>query len=171
MSDSRVGAIPIPRRDFFALGGAGIAVGALAGCGSNTEEPSESRDIELLTTALVGEENAATALQTAEGELKGEKLELVKALNSAASERAAELQDLVAQLRDTSPEGDFGVDGSGRDAALEAAVEGTNAAIAAYRLGAGHFSTEELRNDAITAIGPAAMRVPTTRRRPDGGDR
>ena len=152
----------IQRREFIALGGAGVATAALAGCGSGVEEPSAGRDVELLGAALVGEENAAMALESAASSLSGGEAATVKALGESASKLAAELQDAIAALGDTPAEGEFGVDaGDGGDAALEAAVDSTNAAVQQYRLGAGQLSDEDLRASAFEWMSIDAVRLST----------
>ncbi len=163
MNGSSAAASAIHRRDFLALGGVAVAGVAIAGCGEGVEAPSASRDVELLSGALVGEENATTALQRAEAEVGAGETALVKALREQASGQAAELQDAVAELGDAPAAGDFGVEGSGRDGALRAALEATNAAVAAYRLGAGQFSEEKLKRSALEWISAGAVRLAAIR--------
>ncbi len=148
MNPPRNGGVRFRRRGFLALGGAGAAAAALSACGTELEEPNDERDIEILAAALVGEENAASALKAAQEEAAGAELETVRALANGAEANATRLQDLLAELNAT-PEGEFEIfDGAGLDAALHAATEQTNAAVAAYTRGAGEL-TEDFRGDAI----------------------
>ena len=146
MNLARIAEQPIRRRGLFGLGGGAIAAGALAGCGTEVEEPSAGRDAKLLGEAVVGEENAASALQRAETEVEASERATVRAMREAASQQAAELQDAVEELGE-APSGEFGADTDADP--LAAAVDSTNQAVAAYRLGAGQFSTEELRRQAL----------------------
>jgi len=141
----------IPRRGFFALGGAGVAAAALSACGTEIEEPNDERDIEILAAALVGEENAASALKVAQTEAGRREKEAVRALAAQADEHATRLQNLLADLNAT-PEGEFDdFRNLGFDEALTAAAEQTNAAIAAYARGAGQL-TEDFRADVLELI-------------------
>jgi hypothetical protein len=137
---------PIGRRAFLALGPAAVAAGGLAACGSEVEEPSGERDVELLSDALVGEENAASALGLAERDASAGEAGELKALREQASANAAKLQRELERL-DATAEGEFEIARDG--ALLETAVEETNRAVEAYRLGAGQLSTEPLRRLAI----------------------
>ena len=157
MNSPRNNGPAIPRRGFFALGGAGAAGLALAACGTEVEEPNDERDIEILAAALTGEENAASALKTAQPSAGAEE-ETVRALAQQAEAHATRLQDLLADLNAT-PEGEFGIpESDGLDGALLAAGEQTNIAIAAYARGAGQL-TEEFRADALELIVAAGARL------------
>jgi hypothetical protein len=124
---------------------------ALSACGTEVEEPSDERDIEILAAALVGEENAASALKVAQEQAGGEELATVRALAERAEANATRLQDLLADL-DATPEGEFEIfDGGDLEAALHAASEQTDRAVAAYGRGAGQL-TEEFRADAFELI-------------------
>ena len=139
------------RRTFLALGPAGVAAGALAGCGTEVYEPSEERDVQLLSEALVGEENAGGALSVASF-AAGAEASLLKELRDQASANAATLQKELDALGATA-EGEFSVEGSkGREEVLKSAIEATDTAVAAYRLGAGELSTPALRRIAIELI-------------------
>lgn len=151
MNQPRNGGPAIRRRGFIALGGAGVAAAALSACGTEVEEPSDERDIEILAAALVGEENAASALKVAQERASGDELTTVRALTDAAEANATRVQELLADL-DATPEGEFEIfDGGDLKAALRAASEQTNHAVAAYARGAGQL-TEEFRADAIALI-------------------
>ena len=140
--------VPIRRRGFLALGGAGVAAAALSACGTEVEEPNDERDIEILADALVGEENAASALKAAQEEASGDDLAAVRRLAEAADRHATRLQDLLAELNAT-PEGEFDIfRGGDLDEALRRAGEETNRAVAAYARGAGQL-TEDFRADAM----------------------
>lgn len=156
MNLARIGAQPIGRRGFLALGGGTLAAGALAACGTEPEEPSTERDVELLGQALVGEENATSALQQAESEASADDREIVRTMREAASKQATGLQDAIEQLGET-PSGDFGV--ADEADPLSAALAATNEAVGAYRLGAGQFSTEELRRKALELISADGARL------------
>ena len=148
----------IPRRGFFALGGAGAAGFALSACGTELEEPNDERDIEILAAALVGEENAASALKAAQGQASGSDAAAVRALADGAEANATRLQDLLADL-DATPEGEFEIfRGGDLDGALQAAAEQTNHAVAAYARGAGQL-TEEFRADALELIAADGARL------------
>jgi hypothetical protein len=141
--------LAIGRRAFLVLGPAGIAGTALAACGDEIEEPSTERDVELLSDALVGEENTTSALGIAERESSGSEATELRALREQASANATRLQDELAKL-DATPEGEFEIErGADAKAALDRAIEETNRALGAYRLGAGQLSTEGLRATAI----------------------
>ena len=137
------------RRGFLVLGASGGAAGLLAACGKEIAEPSSERDVSLLSDALVGETNATSALSDALKLAKGSEAETVKALRDQASANADRVQAQLSKL-DAQPSGDFQQEtASSLDAALNAAIEQTDAAVEAYRSGAGLFTTEELKSDAI----------------------
>jgi hypothetical protein len=138
--------LEIGRRSFLVLGPAAVAAGALAACGSGVEEPSTERDVELLSDALVGEENAASALGLVEAAADDAKAAEVEALREQASTNAAKLQRELERL-DATAEGDFEI--ARDDPPLQTALDETNRAVAAYRAGAGQLSTEPLRQMAI----------------------
>jgi hypothetical protein len=151
MNAPRNAAPAIRRRGLFALGGAGAAAVALSACGTELEEPNDERDIEILADALVGEENAASALKFAQDEASGDELEAVRALAAGAEANATHLQELLSDL-DATPEGEFEIFRKGDlDAALRAATEHTNRAVAAYARGAGQL-TDDFRADALELI-------------------
>jgi hypothetical protein len=137
------------RRGFLALGAGGGAAAVLAACGEDVPEPSADRDAELLSDALVGEENTNAALGEAVRLAEGADQATLRELSKQASANATRIQDALADL-DTTPKGEFSVPSGGNlDAVLQAAVEQTNAAVEAYRLGAGQLTTEDLRATAI----------------------
>jgi hypothetical protein len=137
------------RRGFLVLGAGGGAAALLAACGEDVPESSPERDTELLSNALVAEENSNAALGEAVKLAKGADQETLRELGKQASTNATRIQDALANL-ETTPEGEFSVPSGGNlDAVLEAAVEQTNAAVDAYRLGAGQLTTEDLRGEAI----------------------
>ena len=151
MNPPRNGGTAIRRRGFFALGGAGVAAAALSACGTEVEEPNDERDIEILAAALVGEENAASALKAAQEQASGTELETVRALADAADANATRVQDLLANLNAT-PEGEFErFTNLSLEESLHAASEQTNHAVAAYARGAGQL-TEDFRADALELI-------------------
>jgi hypothetical protein len=137
------------RRGFLSLGAAGGAAGLLAACGKEVTEPSSSNDVDLLNQALVAETNATSALGDAVKLAKGPDLEVVKKLRDQATEYANRVQDQLSKLNAT-PTGEFSPERSDDlEAALNAAVEQTDAAVEAHRSGAGVLTTEELRAEAI----------------------
>jgi hypothetical protein len=137
------------RRGFLVLGAGGGAAAVLAACGQDVPEPSSGRDAELLSNALVAEENSNSALGEAARIAKGADQATLRELAKQASANAARVQDALADL-DTTPEGEFSVPSGGDlDAVLNAAIEQTNAAVEAYRVGAGQLTTEDLRTAAF----------------------
>ena len=147
MNAGRIADLSIHRRGFLALGGGAVATGVLAGCGTEPEEPSEGRDAEILSEAVVGEENAAAALRQAASGAEGDDRETIDAMATAASDQAAALQQAAEGLGE-APAGDFDAESAGGDP-LATAVAATNQAVRAYRRGAGQFSTEDLRRSAL----------------------
>ncbi|MFL5870332.1 MAG: hypothetical protein ACJ75R_04570 [Solirubrobacterales bacterium] len=145
------------RRGFLALGAAGGAAGLLAACGQDVTEPSSSNDVELLSDALVAETNATSALGDGVKLAKGDDLEVVKELRDQATTNANRLQDTLSKLN-ANPTGEFSPERSTNlDDALNAAIDQTNAAIEAYRSGAGLLTTEDMRAEAIElAVGDGA---------------
>ena len=149
MTTPRGHALAVHRRAFLVLGAAGGAAGLLAACGEALPEPSSDRDADLLSKALVGEENATSALDAAAKLAKGDELATVRELARQSSANAARVERSLADL-ETTPQGEFTPPAGGDlDAALEAAIEQTNAAIESYRIGAGLLTTEQLRGEAI----------------------
>jgi hypothetical protein len=137
------------RRGFLALSAAGGAAGLLAACGKDVAEPSDDRDVSLLNDALVGETNATTALGDAVKLAKGTEVATIKALRDQATANADRVQSQLSKLNAEST-GDFNpAQTSTLDDALNAAIEQTGAAVEAYRTGAGLFTTEELKSEAM----------------------
>jgi hypothetical protein len=137
------------RRGFLVLGAAGGAAGLLAACGKEVPEPSSNRDVSLLSDALVGETNATSALGDAVKVAKGSELETIKALRDQASANSNRIQAQLSKLN-AQPSGEFQQGtASSLDAALNTAIEQTDAAVEAYRTGAGLFTTEELKSEAV----------------------
>jgi hypothetical protein len=137
------------RRGFLALGAAGGAAGLLAACGKEVPEPSSDRDASLLSDALVGETNATSALGDAVKLAKGAEVETIKALRDQASENSNRVQAQLSKLN-AQPSGEFQrATASSLDGALNTAIEQTDAAVEAYRTGAGLFTTEQLKSEAI----------------------
>jgi hypothetical protein len=137
------------RRGFLVLGAGGGAAALLAACGEDVPQSSPERDAELLSAALVAEENANAALGEALRLADGADRQTLRELGDQASANAARVQDALAD-RETTPEGEFTVPGGGDlDSALQAAVDQTNTAVDAYRLGAGQLTTENLRREAF----------------------
>jgi hypothetical protein len=146
------GRLALPRRGFLALGAAGGAAGLLAACGKEVAEPSSSRDVDLLNDALVGETNATSALGDAIKLAKGAEVATIKTLRDQASENADRVQEQLSKLNAEST-GDFNPpQTSTLDDALNAAIEQTDAAVAAYRTGAGLFTTAELAAVAMELV-------------------
>jgi hypothetical protein len=140
------------RRGFLALGAAGGAAGLLAACGKEVAEPSSDRDVSLLSDALVGETNATSALGNAIKFAKGDEVETIKALRDQASANADRVQSQLSKLN-AQPTGEFQQpQASSLDDALNAAIDQTDAAVEAYRTGAGLFTTEELSSEAIQLV-------------------
>jgi hypothetical protein len=143
------GGLALRRRGFLALGAAGGAAGLLAACGKEVPEPSSDRDVSLLSDALVAETNATSALGDAVNLAKGADVETIKALRDQASANADRVQSQLSKLN-AQPGGEFQQQqASSLDDALNAAIEQTDAAVEAYRTGAGLFTTEELSSEAI----------------------
>jgi hypothetical protein len=143
------GSIALRRRGFLALGAAGGAAGLLAACGEEVPEPSDSRDVDLLNQALVGETNATSALGDAVNLAKGADVETIKALRDQATANADRVQSELSKLNAEST-GEFNPPQTGSlDEALNAAIEQTDSAVEAYRTGAGLFTTSELKSEAM----------------------
>jgi hypothetical protein len=137
------------RRGFLVLGAGGGAAALLAACGEDVPQSSPEHDTELLSDALVAEENANAALGAAVRLAEGGDQETLRELGEQASANASRIQDALAD-RETTPEGEFTVPGGGDlNAIIQAAVDQTNAAVEAYRLGAGQLTTEALRREAF----------------------
>jgi hypothetical protein len=124
----------LTRRSLFAVGGAGAASLAVAGCGAEDDPRAEGRDGELLTAAA-NAEALLGAVYASEAEAS-----VAKTLEDASSARVAELKRLgVAHPEATAsaendPRGQIGA---------------ADNAIAAYREGVRFFSKTELRATAI----------------------
>jgi hypothetical protein len=137
------------RRGFLVLGAGGGVATLLAACGEDVPQSSPERDTELLSAALVAEENANAALGEAARLTEGADQETLRELGEQASANASRIQDTLAD-RETTPQGEFTVPGGDDpEAIIQAAVDQTNAAVQAYRLGAGQFTTEDLRRQAF----------------------
>jgi hypothetical protein len=149
---------PLTRRHLIATGGAGVAAIALAACGEEDDPRDEGRDGELLAAALAGE----TALAAAYDGLAAGAPEVAStrdAFLAAQRRRVDELRSLEAAPADGSETAaDAPEDGPA------AVTTAANAAIAAYREGAGLLSTEEQRGLAIRFLAQVAAEVATINR-------
>jgi hypothetical protein len=125
------------RRGLFAVGGAGAAGLAVAGCGAEDDPRAEGRDGELLTAAANAE--ALLGAVYATPELVGDQA-LAKALGDASATRVAELKRLgVAHPEASASAEDY----------PRGVIGAADNAIAAYREGVRFFSKIELRATAI----------------------
>jgi hypothetical protein len=146
----------ITRRRLFAASGAGLAgagaITALSACGSEEEEPSAERDVELLNAALAAEATVAGMYEdlpaTAGPDERNDVSDLVvdaEVFDAFAEQAAAQVERLTRAIEDA---GGTPSEGNGSPPEAESAVEALtlalNPAIAAYHEAAGDLSTSEL---------------------------
>lgn len=137
----------LSRRGLFALGGSGAAATALAACGGRTDKREETDDAAVLGTAL--------AAETALGEAYAAGAGIETSFAAASRRRAADLKRLIDQA---------GGSGAGSGAAGSGpAPERAEAAIAAYREGAGTLSSAELRRTTIEFLAAVAAELAALR--------
>ena len=146
----------ITRRRLFALSGAGLAgtgaIAALAACGSEEEEPSAERDVELLNAALAAQLTVATAYRTAED------FDLLTAgagdaVTAFSKEAAAQVRTLETAVEDAggTPTEEQEAPPEGENP-LESVALALNDAIAALHAAAGGLSTAELNRTALEVL-------------------
>lgn len=156
---------PHRRRAFLALSGAGLAAGAggaLSACGSDEEEPSAERDVELLNAALAAESNLASAYENARGqELESDADDAVAAFAQRAGGQVRRLRTAISDAGGTQteaatspPEG---------ESALEAVAAAASAAVTAYRSAVGRLSTPELRRTVLELMAADAAQLAVVR--------
>lgn len=144
----------VSRRGFLVLGGTGAAGAVLAACGSTEDRRAEGDDAALLAAALTAE----TALEAAYAERRfsasGAPSAAVRsaldAFRAASARRVEELAGLVE---------DAGGEPAGTEAGAADAIEGANAAIAAYREAAGPLPSEESRSTMIAFLTAVAAEL------------
>jgi hypothetical protein len=153
--------MPITRRRLLAASGAGFAgTGAatvLAACGTEIEDPSPERDVELLNAALQAQSAAVRVLRFAEAgsgtptegfaeEAQRQTQELTEAIEAAGGTASGSTGD--------APEG---------ESPTEAAAFALDDAIAAYHAAAGALSTAELNGMVLEFIAADAAQVAALR--------
>jgi hypothetical protein len=154
--------MPITRRRLIAASGgtvaAGGAVAVLSACGSSREEPSDSRDVELLQPALDAETKVANLYRIAARQpLEPRALDAVESFGKRANEQVGLLEDAI-----TGAGGSPAPPSGGNPAAenvLEALTLGLNDAIAAYNASVGGLSTPELRHTVFELMSTDAAQL------------
>lgn len=157
--------MPITRRRLLATTGAGIAGGGaavLSACGSDADEPSAERDVELLQAALDAEGAVARLYELAAGQrLDREAADAVAAFGSQASAQLKRLTDAIESA------GGEPAKPGGSPAAAESVVEAIalalDEAIAAYHSAVGKLSTVELRRTAFELMNADAAQLAAIR--------
>jgi hypothetical protein len=154
----------ITRRRLLASSTAGLAgtgaIAVLSACGSEEEEPSAERDVELLNEALEAQAIVAELYRTAGG-LAGPDAEAIATFRKEAETQLDRLSDSIEGAGGTPSEA-VG-DAPEAESPLEALSLALDDAIAAYRDAVGELSTSELRAtvlelDAADAAQLAAVR-------------
>jgi hypothetical protein len=140
--------IAISRRALLAGGGGGIAAAAVAACGTEAEDPSTTRDVELLGAAVAAERALTETYGFAADSVGGSVAPALRQFAAASERRVEELTTLLEEQGGTA---DDVADNPPNDAesAVEAATLDLQDALAAYREAAGLLSEEAHRRTAL----------------------
>jgi hypothetical protein len=154
----------ITRRRLLASTGAGLAgagaIGVLSACGSEEEEPSAERDVELLNAALEAQRTVASMYESLPAAAGPGGLTL-DAFSETAS---AQVDELTTAIDDAggSPS-DTEQNPPEAESATEALTLALNDAIVAYHAAAGDLSTPELNGMALEFIAADAAQFAALR--------
>jgi hypothetical protein len=136
----------ITRRRLLAISGAGLAGGgaaaALAACGTEVEEPSTERDVELLNAALEAE-RAVAELYKSPASLSGAGAEAANSFRAEAEDQVDELTEAIETAGGTPSETQ--PETPEAESVIEAGVLALENTIAAYHAAIGDLSTADLR--------------------------
>jgi Ferritin-like domain len=139
--------MPITRRRLLASAGAGVAgagAATLAACGSDVDEPSSERDVELLQPALAAERSVANLYGlAAEQRLEPEVTEAVEAFGKQATSHVDRLAEAIESAGGEAAEPSGSPEGA--ESVVEAIALALDEAIGAYDAAVGELSTVELR--------------------------
>jgi hypothetical protein len=156
--------MPITRRRLLATSGAGLAgtgaVTLLAACGTDEEEPSAERDVELLNTALEAE-LAVADLYRSPPSLSMEGAEAATSFGAEAKRQVQQLTEAIEAAGGTPSESAQEVPQA--ESVIEAGALALNSAIAAYHSAAGALSTPELNRMVIEFVTANAAEVAALR--------
>ena len=148
----------IGRRGFLALGGAGLAGAAVAGCGTEKEGASPERDVELLGDALAAERALARTYRFAEQTAAEQDAAVLSQFRRAAEAHSSELSGLIEDQGGAAEAGEM-ESGGGTESALEGAVADLGTAIGAYREAAALLSTRNLKRTAYELLADDAAQL------------
>jgi hypothetical protein len=154
----------ITRRRLFAVSGAGLAgagaTAVLSACGTEEEEPSAERDVELLNTVLAAQGTVATMYE----ELPAAAGPGGETLDVFGEEAAAQVERLTTAIEgaggtptdadESPPEG---------ESATEALAQAVRLAIAACHDAAGELSTPELNATVLELVAVDAAQLAALR--------
>ena len=154
----------ITRRRLFAISGAGLAGGGaaavLSACGTELEEPSAGRDVELLNAALAAEATVAGMYE----DLPATAGPDAEAFDAFAEQAATQVERLTTAIEDA---GGTPSEGNGSPPEAESVVEALtlalNPAIAAYHEAAGALSTPELNRLVLELMAADAAQLAALR--------
>lgn len=141
----------LTRRSLFALGGAGAAGVAIAGCAEEDDPRAEGRDGELLDRAAEAEAALGAVYEGLDAGPQANAA--VRAFRDASSARLDELDRLGAAAADSA----------NAESSAAAAITAANAAIAAYREGIRLLSTTEKRAPMIEFLTQVSAEQATLR--------
>lgn len=123
----------LTRRGLLAVGGAGAAGLAVAGCGTEDDPRAEGRDGEILDSAATAEASLGAIYDGADAGAEGNAA--LQQFRDASSARLDELDKLGATAADAADS----------EVTVDAAIAAADPAIAAYREGAGFLSSTDMR--------------------------
>jgi hypothetical protein len=123
----------LTRRGLLAVGGAGAAGLAVAGCGTEDDPRADGRDGEILERAASAEASLGAIYDGVDAGAEGNPA--LQQFRDASSARLDELNRLGASAADAADS----------EVTVAAAITAADPAIAAYREGAGFLSTTDMR--------------------------
>jgi hypothetical protein len=153
--------MPITRRRLLAASGAGLAgtgaAAALSACGTEIEDPSAERDVELLNAALAAQSAVVSAFEIEDARLLGP----VQGFAEEASRQVQELGRAIEGAGGTAAETDESPPEA--ESPTEAAALALEDAIAAYHAAAGALSTAGLNRMVLEFIAADAAQLAALR--------
>jgi hypothetical protein len=150
--------IAVRRRTLLAAGGAGVAATALAACGTEAEDPSAERDVELLGAAVAAERALSRTYGFAIDSAGGSLARALTRFSRASEQRLGELTAMLERQGGSAQEAGAAAPAQA-ESAIEAAKLELEQALSAYREAAALLSVEEQRRTVLSFMADDAAEL------------
>jgi hypothetical protein len=156
----------ITRRRLFAVSGAGLAGGGaaavLSACGTEEEEPSAERDVELLNAVVAAQASVAELYKTALAQrLESDADAAIEAFDFEAGRQLARVREAIQGAGGTPADADENPPEA--ESVVEALTVALRLAIAACHDAAGELSTPELNRTVLELVATDAAQLAALR--------